>query len=106
MDHHHGRGPCPVVDHEARVDGRRHTGHGGHFLARGWEGGLRDGVVFGHEVELHHIVLGRLNGVGRVYETGGAADGNLMARELVMRSCGGKGDEEKMGLTVCVAAGG
>lgn len=61
--------------------GNGHTtgghGHGLHFLAWFLEGGLRDGVVLGHEIELDHVVLGGLDALGGVDEARRAADSDL-----------------------------
>jgi len=74
----HPSGGHPSGGHPS---GNGHTtgghGHGLHFLAWFLEGGLRDGVVLGHEIELDHVVLGGLDALGGVDEARRAADSDL-----------------------------
>jgi hypothetical protein len=74
LEEHHRRwaGAVARIWHEARVSTR------GKFHARGTERGLRGGVVLRHEVELNHVADRSSDGVGRVDETGGATDSDLM----------------------------
>ncbi len=94
LQHQHWGGAGVGGGHEAGVDGWGHGhatcrghpsgghpsgghGHGLHFLAWFLEGGLRDGVVLGHEIELDHVVLGGLDALGGVDEARRAADSDL-----------------------------
>lgn len=61
-------------------------------------------MVLGHEVELDHVVLGGLDTLGGVDETGRAADGDLEVGISIrwFREVEAEGEEH----TVCVACGG
>ena len=77
----HGHATCRGHPSGGHPSGNGHTtgghGHGLHFLAWFLEGGLRDGVVLGHEIELDHVVLGGLDALGGVDEARRAADSDL-----------------------------